>query len=202
MSSELIQGFTLQASLIFGLGAQNLFLIDCGLKKRCHLLVAFICSLCDCALIILGVAGAGTFFSQNKSLQLAFTILGILFLFYYGAKKFFEKPLLISSELSDQFDRKIIWQSLGFSLLNPHVYLDTVVLIGGFSSQFLQMRQRLLFGVGAGLYSVFWFFGLVLFSAAMKNFLNKPGFLKILNRGAGVLLIYLGVKLLLELLNT
>src|SRR5271170_136620 len=82
-----LQGFLLQASLILALGAQNLFVLESGLKRRRHLLVALICSICDAALITVGVAGAASLFVRVPLLKIAFGGLGVAFLVYYGLLK-------------------------------------------------------------------------------------------------------------------
>lgn len=199
MNEQLIQGFTLQASLIFGLGAQNLFLIDRGLNRKSHLLAASVCSICDCALIFFGVLGAGSYLAQNSKVRIVVTIIGIIFLGYYGFQKLYERPEEISQTSKLESTKNILVQSLGFSLLNPHVYLDTFVLIGSYSAQFNSLQKRVWFGAGASLYSIIWFFSLVLFSAVMSRYLNRPSFRQKLNRVAGALLIFLGIKLLCEL---
>ena len=198
MSSEFIQGFTLQATLIFGLGAQNLFLIDAGLKKQNHFLAATVSAICDFCLIFLGVAGAGSIFSQNETLRAVVTCLGILFLAYYGIKKIIEPVEIGEVSTEDHTIKKTIAYSLAFSLLNPHVYLD-VLLIGSYSSQFSALQDRIRFGIGASFYSAIWFFVLVIFSATMRKFNGQPQFLRRLNFIAGVLLIYLAIKLSFEL---
>jgi L-lysine exporter family protein LysE/ArgO len=88
--NQFIEGFLLQASLILALGAQNLFVLESGLKRQRHLLVALICSICDTVLIAVGVAGAASIFVQVPSLKICSGALGVLFLIYYGVKKILE----------------------------------------------------------------------------------------------------------------
>ena len=198
-----LEGFFLQASLILALGAQNLFVLESGLKGRRPLWVAFVCSLCDALLIALGVFGAASIFIAIPWLKISFGFLGVLFLFFYGFKKIKEsfsvKNLDIQRSDYPLDLQKIILAALGFSLLNPHVYLDTVILIGGYSSRFAGLQERLLFGVGATSFSVLWFYGLALFAFSLSRFLHKPSILKIISFVAGVVLVLLSIKLAMDI---
>jgi L-lysine exporter family protein LysE/ArgO len=132
----LLEGFLLQASLILALGAQNFFVLESGIKKQRSLLVAFICSLCDFSSIAFGVLGAGSFFVHFPIVKTVFGTLGVIFMLIYGVMKLRDSvypEIEESSQRSIMDIKKIILLSLSFSLLNPHVYLDTVFLIGGFS---------------------------------------------------------------------
>lgn len=193
------QGFLLQASLILALGAQNLFVLESGLKKQNHLLVALICSICDAFLIAVGVAGAATLFVQIPFLKILFGTLGVIFLIYYGIKKIHES-FNVSPESHSQVSapinlKKVILLSLSFSLLNPHVYLDTVVLIGGYSTKFPEILDRIKFGFGAASFSALWFFGLSQFSYYLSSILKSQKAMKRISFFAGTLLLILAWKL-------
>lgn len=198
--NQFIEGFLLQASLILALGAQNIFVLESGLKRQRHLLVAAVCSVCDALLISVGVLGAASVFVQVPLLKIIFGVVGVLFLFYYGLKKLREGLLpqaITESHAATAATsvRQVILLALGFSLLNPHVYLDTVILIGGYSAKFLEIDQRLKFGFGAASFSVLWFFGLAIFSHAMSTLLNNPKAIRIVSFISGVILILLSWKL-------
>ncbi len=223
MFTHSIQGFFLQASLIFAVGAQNIFLLQCGLKNDRPFWGAFVSTLCDTFLIILGVLGVSQIFIIYPLFKSALGLLGTLFLAVYGGLKIREglalqKDTSLSSARETQRSnhqtldpadstpgsnsktslQNMILLSLSFSLLNPHVYLDTVVLIGGFSTQFLKMEDRLAFGLGASLFSAIWFFGLSFLAKKLGPFLdNKQKMSKVLI-GSGTLLIYLSLKLGLD----
>ncbi len=92
----------------------------------------------------------------------------------------------------------VVGQTLAFSLLNPHVYLDTVVLIGGYSTQFPGIFERSLFGVGASSFSLIWFFGLASFAAAMSRHMNNYKIMRGISISSGLILITLAVKLGLD----
>jgi len=194
-----IEGFVLQASLILALGAQNIFVLESGLKKQRNLLVATICSLCDATLIAVGVLGAATIFMKIPMLKITFGVLGVLFLAFYGLKKLHEsfKPQVIEVDESHSTNsvKKVILLSLGFSLLNPHVYLDTIVLVGGYASQYNNLESRAIFGGGAAIFSTLWFFGLALFAQVMSRVLNNSKSMRFVAFISGVVLLALTCKL-------
>ena len=198
MLSIFAQGFLLQASLILALGAQNIFVLNSGLRRQRHLLVALISSLCDTLLIAVGVLGVATVFVQVPLLKIALGVIGVGFLFFYGAMKLHEakKGVHVSLETTQQTTvQQTILTTLGFSLLNPHVYLDTVVLIGGYSSQFNQLQQRFYFGAGASCFSVLWFFGLAFLASICSRLLNNPRAMRVVSLVSGLILVYLSVRL-------
>ncbi len=200
--SPLIFGLILQSSMILALGAQNLFVLEKGILKDRPALVASICSLCDVSLILLGVLGAGSLFAQNESLSLLLKLAGAAFLFKYAYGKF--KEAKNSQETKTELNLKetslysIVFSTLAVSLLNPHVYLDTVVLIGGYSTQFATTQEKLNFAMGAGLFSVIWFFSLSFGASFFSSALQKPKTMKVINYGAAFIMSYLGVNLLLS----
>jgi L-lysine exporter family protein LysE/ArgO len=197
--NQFIEGFLLQASLILALGAQNIFVLESGLKKKSQFLVAAVCSLCDLTLIIVGVLGAASIFVQVPILKNCFGIIGVFFLFFYGVKKIYNSFQKHSTEKSKGnatiSTKKIILLTLGFSLLNPHVYLDTIVLIGGYAAKFPKLQERVHFGAGASAFSVLWFYGLALFARLMSRFLNNSKSMKIISFISGVILLILALKL-------
>jgi L-lysine exporter family protein LysE/ArgO len=196
--SIFIQGFLLQTSLILALGAQNVFVLNSGLHKQRHLLVALVSSVCDTFLIFVGVIGVATFFVQYPLLKIGLGIVGVGFLLFYGIVKLNEARKDIEiSQSSQQVStiKQTILASLGFSLLNPHVYLDTVVLIGGYSSKFGSLVERFYFGFGASSFSTIWFFGLALLASLVSRFLKNPKAMRIVSLVSGIILLLLGLKL-------
>lgn len=197
-----LEGFFLQASLILALGAQNLFVLDSGLRKNRHLFVAAICSLCDFLLIMLGVLGASTIFLKIPVLKILFGLLGIAFLAFYALKKlreafqFSQYAVAIHAPVKNL--KQILFLSLGFSLLNPHVYLDTVILIGGYSSKYLPLTERLNFGLGASSFSLLWFFGLAILASLFNQLLKNKVAMKVISFLSGAVLLYLSINLGLE----
>ena len=198
MVSIFIQGFLLQASLILALGAQNIFVLNSGLKKKRHFQVAFVSSICDASLIFIGVLGIATFFIQYPILKISLGVAGVGFLFFYGAMKVNESRKTITFSVLHS-DTNTFWrttvESLAFSLLNPHVYLDTIVLVGGYSSKFISLEERFLFGLGASSFSTLWFFGLAFSASLFGNILNSQKAMRIVSFVSGVILLLLGIKL-------
>lgn len=194
---EFLQGFALQASLILALGAQNLFVLDCGLRRQHHFFVAAVCSVCDAILILAGVLGSASVFIRFPILKISFGVLGVGFLLFYGVKKILERPAKVGS--SDVHPsrplKKTFYSTLAFSLLNPHVYLDTVVLIGSYAAKFERFSDRTWFGVGALSFSCVWFFCLVLLASSVSRFFRNPKTMRLVNLIAGSVLVCLAVKL-------
>jgi L-lysine exporter family protein LysE/ArgO len=199
MHSEFIQGFLLQASLIFAFGAQNIFVLESGLKKQKHLLVAVACTLCDFVLTMVGVLGAATIFVRMPMFKIFMGVIGVAFMLYYGLQKILAKPvdMYLPAHLPIE-TKKVITLTLGFSLLNPHVYLDTVVLIGSYSAKFQQLIDRAWFGLGASFASFIWFFSLVLLAATFSKFFINPKRMRTVSQISGIILICLAFKLAMQ----
>lgn len=198
MLSIFFQGFLLQASLILALGAQNIFVLNSGLRRQRPLLVAFVSSVCDTVLVFVGVLGVATFFVQFPYLKIGLGVVGVGFLLYYGILKL--KEARNGIELTQAFQsattvKQTVLTSMGFSLLNPHVYLDTVVLIGGYSAKFGQLFERFYFGAGASTFSAVWFFGLAILASVISRFLNNPKAMRIVSFISGLILVLLSFKL-------
>ena len=163
-----LEGIALGASLIIAIGPQNAFVIQQGILRQHVFLAAFVCTLVDVVLIIVGAAGFGTLIAIIPSLKTYFLWGGILFLTGYGTLSLissFKHPRyegsLVKNEsgYSTKNRKSIIITAAGFSLLNPHVYLDTVILLGGLAAQY-EIPERNYFAFGAIMASVVWFYGI------------------------------------------
>ena len=174
--NEFIFGFTTGLSFILAIGAQNLFVIEQGIKKNHIFLVTTICAISDFILIFLGIF---IFYSVQTyltdSLTLILNILLIIFLLYFiwGKLKTFKVPLEISN--NNQISKTtIISLTLGFTFLNPHVYSDTVFILGNLSKSYNLLEQKIYFGLGAS-FASFLFFYFIGYSAYFLRiyFLNK-----------------------------
>jgi L-lysine exporter family protein LysE/ArgO len=203
MEKFFLEGFTLQASLIFALGAQNLFVLEAGLQKNYHLTVSLVCFLCDLTLILLGVAGAASVFTSIPSLKILIGVVGVGFLFMYGLQKIADTSAIVSTFQSGHKMnlKRSALLALTFSVLNPHAYLDAFVLIGGYSSKYGELNERLMVGVGAAVYSGIWFLLLSSFSGFMKPFLENQRRMRMISTCAGVILLILSGKLAMDVLN-
>ena len=181
--SFLVLGFFTGLSLILAIGAQNIFVIEQGLKKQYIFLVCLICSISDLILIFLGIFLFEYFkFYFTENVQLIFNILLLIFLIYFIYSKI--RSLYNRSDInfSDSILslKNIIIKTLGFTYLNPHVYSDTVFFLGNFSKNFL-VSQKYLFGIGASLSSLIFFFALGYLSKYLSNFLMNKKIWKIIN---------------------
>ena len=156
----LVLGFFTGLSLILAIGAQNIFVIEQGLKKQFVFLVCFICSLSDLILIFLGII-LFHFFHQyfNVFVELTLNILLIIFLIYfiYSKIKYIKRNISFNNEVEDTSKIEISLKTLGFTYLNAHVYSDTVFFLGNFSKNFL-IDEKIYFGIGASIASFIFFF--------------------------------------------
>ena len=176
-------GFFTGLSLILALGAQNIFVIEQGLKKQYVFLICLICSLSDLILIFLGIF-LFHYFNQyfNQTVELIFNILLIIFLlhFIYTKIKTHYSDINFHNELTSISKTNIIIKTLGFTYLNPHVYSDTVFFLGNFSKNYL-LNQKISFGIGAAIASFLFFFTLGYLSNYLSKYANSKKIWKVIN---------------------
>ena len=156
----LVLGFFTGLSLILAIGAQNIFVIEQGLKKQYTFLVCLVCSLSDLFLIFFGILLFHLFHQYlNLFVELVLNILLIIFLIYfiYSKVKSFKININFNSEIKDISRTEILLKTLGFTYLNAHVYSDTVFFLGNFSKSFL-LDEKIYFGIGASIASFIFFF--------------------------------------------
>lgn len=174
MLNTYFTGLFIAAGLIMAIGAQNAFVLGQSLKREYHLSAALLCMVCDALLITAGVFGLGRLL-QEQPLALEITRwAGVLFLLGYAclALRRAWRPAALSAEpVAARSRGAVILTTLAVTLLNPHVYLDTVVLIGAIGAQ---QDQPGLFALGAASGSVLWFSALALGGAWLAPWLNKP----------------------------
>lgn len=182
--SFLILGFFTGLSLILAIGAQNIFVIEQGLKKKHIFLVCIICSFSDLVLIFLGIF-LFHYLNQyfTESLTLILNIFLLIFLIYFVLKKIIELKKInnISVKLKNVEEkyRSIILKTLGFTYLNPHVYSDTVFFLGNFSKDFIFIN-KIYFGIGASISSFIFFFILGYLSKLFsKHLANRKAWISI-----------------------
>ena len=179
----LILGFITGLSLILAIGAQNIFVIEQGLKKQYVFIVCLICSISDLLLIFLGIFLFEYFnFFFNNTVELIFNILLFVFLIYFIINKLRTKydNLKLSLENVQHSLINIILKTLGFTYLNPHVYSDTVFFLGNFSKSFL-ITDKYYFGIGASIASFLFFFSLGYLSKILSKYLVEKKIWKIIN---------------------
>ena len=179
----LILGFITGLSLILAIGAQNIFVIEQGLKKQYVFIVCLICSISDLLLIFLGIFLFDYFkFFFNNTVELIFNILLFVFLIYFIINKLRTKydNLKLSLENDKHSPINIILKTLGFTYLNPHVYSDTVFFLGNFSKGFL-IADKYYFGIGASIASFLFFFSLGYLSKILSKYLVEKKIWKTIN---------------------
>ncbi|BCR04323.1 amino acid transporter [Desulfuromonas versatilis] len=176
--APLLQGFTLSASLIIAIGSQNAFVLRQGLRREHVFVVCTICFFCDAALIALGVAGFGSLVASSP-LLLRFTYwAGAAFLFAYGLRAFRAalKPGSLAVDVSGTLAAglgRVALTTLVLTLLNPHVYIDTVLLLGSVAGQ-QAAGARPWFAIGAVCASLLWFYSLGYGARVLAPLFRKP----------------------------
>ena len=179
----ILLGFFTGLSLIFALGAQNIFVIEQGLKKQFIFIVCLICAISDFLLIFLGIF-LFHYFDHffNEIVELILNILLIVFLlhFIWGKINIKKNQIKFDQVSKNPSFLKIVYRTIGFTYLNPHVYSDTVFFLGIFSKDF-SIQQKYLFGIGASISSIIFFFALGYLSKYSSKYLKSSKIWKIIN---------------------
>lgn len=198
--SVLLAGFGLGLSLIVAIGAQNAFVLRQGLRGEHVLAVVLVCALSDALLITAGVAGVGALLQQVPWLLVVVRVGGAAFLLAYAALAA-RRALRPSGDALDadapvrrSTPGAVVLTALALTWLNPHVYLDTVVLLGSVAAT--QGDARAWFGVGAVLASVVWFTGLGFGARLLRPVFARPGAWRVLDAGIAVVMVAIALSLL------
>lgn len=185
MQTAFIQGMGIGGSLIIAVGAQNAFVLKQGIKRAYPLPIALLCSIIDALMITAGVAGLGHIIEAFPTIKHVASFGGAAFLIWYGANalkaSFVVKGMEMGNAQNADTLRKAMLTTLGISLLNPHLYLDTVVLLGSISTQF-EDAHRPWFGAGAVLASFIWFFSLSFGARLLAPIFSRPAAWRYLDR--------------------
>ena len=193
-----ITGFSIGFSLILAIGAQNAFVLKQGLIRQNVFLVCLICAASDAILITLGVSGFGEIITEYPIIERLARIAGALFLFTYGVLNLYSAQTkthaLEPTKKIQTSKRKTVLTCLGFTWLNPHVYLDTVVMLGSISTQF---ENTATFALGAISASFVFFFSLGFGASKLTRYFEKPRTWRVLENLIGILMIFLGITLVL-----
>jgi|TARA_B100001063_G_scaffold167943_1_gene156986 L-lysine exporter family protein LysE/ArgO len=198
----LLLGFFTGLSLILAIGAQNIFVIEQGLKKQHVFLVCLICSISDLILIFLGIFLFHYFIQYfNSTIELIFNILLIVFLlhFIYSKIKTYNSSINFNIETKDIAKFNILLKTLGFTYLNPHVYSDTVFFLGNFSKNFL-INQKVLFGLGASIASFLFFFLIGYLSKFLSKYAQNQKIWKVINIFIITFMSFLTLYIFLEVI--
>ena len=198
----LLLGFITGLSLILAIGAQNIFVIEQGLKKQHIFLVCLVCSLSDLILIFLGIFLFHHFIQYfNSTIELIFNILLIIFLlhFIYSKIKMFNSRVNFNGQTNNISKFNILLKTLGFTYLNPHVFSDTVFFLGNFSKYFL-INEKILFGMGASIASFLFFFLIGYLSKYLSQYAQNQKIWKVINTFIilfmSFLCIFIGIEIL------
>ena len=201
--SFLLLGFITGLSLILAIGAQNIFVIEQGLKKQYVFLVCLICSISDFILIFFGIflfQYFGNFFSTT--IELILNILLFLFLinFIYGKISIQNKKISFNEEIKDISATSIITKTLAFTYLNPHVYSDTVFFLGNFSNNLL-LTDKYYFGIGASVSSLLFFFIIGYLSKLLSKYLQSNLIWKRINLFIIIFMSMIALYVFVEIIN-
>ena len=201
--SFLLLGFFTGLSLILAIGAQNIFVIEQGLKKQYIFLVCLICSLSDLILIFLGIflfEYFKSYFTQN--IELVFNILLLIFLVYFVISKIRStyNRFDINLDKNQLSLKNTVIKTLEFTYLNPHVYSDTVFFLGNFSKNFL-ISQKYYFGIGASIASFLFFFSIGYLAKFFSSYLNNSKDWKIINLFIIIFMSALACYVLFDIIN-
>jgi len=196
-------GFALSATLIIAIGAQNSFVLRQGLRREHVVAIVAFCALADLALISAGVAGLAKVLGRAPSLTLALTIAGTLFLMWYGlraVRRAFQPQALRAAGVARQSLRGAVAQAAAFTFLNPHVYLDTVLLMGSVGAR-QPADARLWFVGGAALASGAWFTALGFGARLLAPLFSRPRAWQVLDILVGATMLALAASLVHQALG-
>ncbi len=191
-----LPGLLTGLSLIIAIGAQNAFVIRQGLTKQHVLLVVAICAISDAVLIFLGVGGLGALIQGLPWLLEVIRWFGVAYLTWFGIKSVrsvFKEQVLDATGVQSGSAGKAVAAVLGFTLLNPHVYLDTVILLGSIGNQF--GTDKWWFATGAAVGSVLWFSAIGFGAKAASGLMKKPVFWKVLDSIIAVVMFSIAILL-------
>lgn len=204
MLSVYFQGVAMGAALIIPLGPQNAFVMNQGVRRQYHLMTAALCTLSDIVLICGGVFGGSALLHQSELLLNLVTWGGVAFLLWYGwgsLRTAFSGDInLTSAAVLKQGRWRIVATMMAVTWLNPHVYLDTFVVLGSLGGQ-LPEEARRWFALGSASASVLWFFGLALLAAWLAPLLNTSRAQRIINLLVGCVMWAIALKLALQALT-
>ena len=201
--SFLILGFFTGLSLILAIGAQNIFVIEQGLKKQYVFLVCLICSISDLLLIFLGIflfQYFGNFF--NSTIELILNVLLFIFLahFIYGKISIQKNKVNLNKDTKSIKLTGIITKTLAFTYLNPHVYSDTVFFLGNFSKNLL-ITNKYYFGIGASIASFLFFFTIGYLSKFLSKYLQSALIWKRINLFIIIFMSIIASYVLIEIVS-
>lgn len=197
-SAVFFQGLAVSAGLIVAIGAQNAFVLAQGVRGAHRLQIALACASSDALLIALGVGGAGALIASQPALLALARWGGAAFLLVYAAmalrRAWHGESMTLPAD-SQQSVWRVLLATLAVTWLNPHVYLDTVVLLGGVAAQ-LPAQERFTFGLGAALTSWLWFFALAYGARLLAPLFTRPTSWRVLDISVALVMLIVAYQLL------
>lgn len=198
--NALLQGFLVSGGLIVAIGAQNAFVLKQGLRCWQVLPIVLTCFLCDFSLMTLGVFGLGTLIGASRVASVALALVGALFLAVYGARAFraaWRGGVVMTADGTEAAGstQQAVLLTLAITLLNPHVYLDTVVIVGSIAGT-LSPAAKVLFLCGAVAASALWFFALGFGARLLLPLFRRPLTWRLLDAVIGVVMWAIAFSLL------
>ena len=197
MGTHFLTGFLSGLALIVAIGAQNSFVLRQGIRREHVLPIALICAFSDALLIAAGIAGLGMLIQNHPALLAVARYGGAAFLLTYGtfaAHRAWQGERLTLDENVPVPLLTAVSTCLGFTLLNPHVYLDTVVFLGALANQRGE-TGRWIFGAGAAAASFLWFFGLAYGARLLAPLFQKPMAWRVLDTFIALIMLSLAISL-------
>lgn len=198
-----LSGFLISAALILAIGAQNLFVLRQGLRGEHVGMIVLFCGMADTLLIGAGVGGVGTFLAAIPQLGRLLSLFGAAFLAWYGMKALRRTmvPQMMHADISGSISLgKALTATAAFTFFNPHVYLDTVLLIGTAGAA-QPAGLRPIFVAGAACASFSWFAALGYGARLLQPLFARPGAWRVLDALVGIVMLGLAVALLMPLLS-
>ena len=202
MLSIALEGFAISLGLIVAIGAQNAFVLRQGLIRSHIFVVCCICAISDATLIAAGVLGVGAWLAEYEQGAFWISMAAIAFLVVYGilrVKSALDPQAISISESGDDNLSTVVFTTLAFTWLNPHVYLDTLVLLGSASSRY-DGPEREFFGIGAALASFIFFFSLGYGARLLSPFMENPKAWRYIDGGIAIVMFTIAFTIALPLL--
>jgi len=199
----LILGFITGMSLILALGAQNIFVIEQGLKKEFIFLVCLICSISDILLIFLGIFIFYYFqIFFTPAIEFILNLLLLIFLLHFIWNKMRREINKLNINISNNKKKlsEVVFKTLGFTYLNPHVYSDTVFFLGNFSKNLI-LKDKFFFGLGASLSSIIFFFIIGYMSKYLSSYLKTQKTWKIINIFIILFMSFLSIYIFMNIID-
>ena len=197
-----IEGFALSMGLILAIGPQNIFVLRQGLMRSHVFAVCLVCSLSDALLISAGVLGLGSFLAGVEGAELLISVAAAIFIAGYGVLRVRSSMDPVGMSVGEEEALGLgptIGTALAFTFLNPHVYLDTVLLIGGASSRYAS-DDRVAFALGAALASFLFFFALGYGARRLSSVLDRPESWRVIDMGIACVMFAIAGAIALPLL--